>query len=375
MERLRISGFGIGVHLAGANPCGSDPDCDGHSSRIELIDSEIEGNRVQGWLGAGDDLLLAGNRFVGNGSGTVFQHNVYLSQSNGATHRVRVQRNLLYRSAAAASGNCQGGSFAVHGEHADLLIEGNVIREDLGAADPACWGLGITPAYATPEGFLRAVIRGNTFLHVGNVAIALGSCQDCIVENNVIVNAQSFGSIGIAAPALARSGDDLPLTRLTVRNNSVYLTAPSSLGIRLGDEGTQHVVVSNALQSTATSGEWACLSLNLGVGAYAAVDNNVCGYVTGAGREWEQGSGSLTAWRASSGFDIASKNAVPGFAAPAASDPRLDAASAAAAIVGAGHPTRSAPREFFGALRAVPPDAGAYQFGTKDRIFDDDFEN
>jgi hypothetical protein len=374
LERLRIRGFGIGVHLAGANPCGSDPGCDGHSSRIELLGSEIEGNRMLGWLGAGDDLLLADNHFVGNGTGTVFQHNVYLSQSNGATHRVRVQRNLLYRSAAAASGRCQGGSFAVHGEHVDLLIEGNEIREDLGAADPACWGLGITPGYATPEGFVRAVIRGNTFVNVGNVAIALGSCQDCVVENNVIVSEQSFGSIGIAAPAVARAADDLPLTRLTVRNNSLYQTAPSSIGIRLGDEGTQHVVVSNALQSTATSGEWACLSLNLGVSAYAAVDHNVCGYVSGAGREWEQGSGSLAAWRVASGFDAASRAAAPGFAAPATPAHRLDATTAAAAMVGAGHPSRSAPLEFHGAPRTVPPDAGAYQFGTTDALFRDDFE-
>ena len=84
----------------------------------------------------------------------------------------------------------------MHGEHADLLIEANTIREDVGAADPACWGLGITPAYATPEGFLRTVIRGNTFRNVGNIAIALGSCQDCVVENNVIVSEQTFGGIG-----------------------------------------------------------------------------------------------------------------------------------------------------------------------------------
>ncbi|HSX60834.1 MAG TPA: right-handed parallel beta-helix repeat-containing protein [Tahibacter sp.] len=373
LERLRITGFGIGVHLAGSNPCGSDPGCDGHSSRIELVDSEIEGNRTQGWLGAGDDLLLAGNRFAGNGTGTVFQHNVYLSQSNGATHRIRVVRNALYRSAASASGSCQGGSFAVHGEHTDLLIEGNTIREDLGAADPACWGLGITPAYGTPEGFVRTIVRGNTFRNVGNIAIALGSCQDCVVENNVIVGEQSFGGIGIAAPAVARAADDLPLARLTVRNNSLYLTAPSSIGIRLGDEGSQHVVVSNALHSTTTSGSWSCLSLNLAFGAYAAVDNNVCGFVTGAGREWEQGSGSLAAWRAASGFDAASLAVAPGFASPAGPGFQLEAASASAAMVGAGHASASSPTEFYGASRTVPPDAGAYQYGTSDRLFRDGF--
>lgn len=374
LERLRISGFGIGVHLSGANPCGSAPGCDGHNSRIELLASEIEGNRMLGWLGAGDDLLLADNRFIGNGSGTVFQHNVYLSQSNGATQRIRVLRNELFRSAATASGSCQGGSFAVHGEHTDLLIEGNTIREDAGAADPACWGLGVTPGYATPEGFVRAVIRGNTFRNVGNIAIALASCQDCVVENNVIVSEQSFGSVAIAAPAAARAADDLPLTRLTARNNSVYLTAPSSIGIRLGDEGSQHRVVSNALHSTTTSGTWSCLSLNLGVAAYAAVDNNVCGYAAGAGREWEQGSGTLAAWRSATGLDLGSQSALPGFVAPAGPGYRLDAAADTSAMVGAGHPTASAPLEYHGLPRSAPPDAGAYEFGIYDSVFRDDFE-
>lgn len=374
LQRLRISGFGIGVHLSGANPCGSAPGCDGRNSRIALLDSDIEGNRMLGWLGAGDDLLLADNRFIGNGSGTVFQHNVYLSQSNGSTHGIRVLRNELYRSAATASGSCQGGSFAAHGEHTDLLIEGNTIREDIGAADPACWGLGLTPAYATPEGFVRAIIRGNTVRNVGNIAIALGSCQDCIVENNVIVSEQAFGSIGIAAPAVARAADDLPLNRLTIRNNSLYLAAPSSIGIRLGDEGSQHAVVSNALHSTTTSGTWACLSLNLAVAAYAAVDHNVCGFAAGTGREWEQGSGTLAAWRAATGFDLASRSALPGFAAPAAPGYRLEAASASSAIVDAGHPTASSAVEFHGLPRHAPPDAGAYEFGITDLVFRDGFE-
>lgn len=373
MERLLIRGFSIGVHLAGANVCGT-PGCDRANERIALRDSEVSDNQVAGWLGADQQLLLEGNRFLRNGSGTVFQHNLYLTQSGGATQGIRVLRNELYRSAAAASGRCEGGSFAAHGEHADLLIEGNFIHEDVGAAEPACWGLGLTPAYATPERFERTIIRGNRIRDVGNVAIAIGSCVDCRVENNIIESAQAFGGIGILAPAVTRGDDDAVLTGLVVRNNSIHLAAAGSTAIRVGDEGSQHVIVSNAMQGSAASGTWACFALNLAASAYAQVDHNVCGYVGGAGREWEQGSGALEAWRLTSGHDAASIFAPPGFASPGAPQYDLRAVSAAAPMVGAGAPVSSAPTEFNGLPRGAAPDAGAHQLGVEPGLFRDGFE-
>jgi hypothetical protein len=374
MQRLHIHGFDIGVHLAGANAC-AVPGCDRANERIELLESDITDNLTMGWLGADQELLIADNRFLRNGAGTVFQHNLYLTQSGGATTGIRVLRNELYRSAARASGSCQGGSFASHGEHTDLLIEGNFVHEDLGAADPACWGIGLTPAYDTPEAFVRAVIRGNRIRNLGNVAIAIASCVDCIVENNIVESEQAFGGIAILAPAVARGSDDATLTGLAVRNNSIHLAAGGSTGIRVGDEGTQHVIVSNALQSTAMSGAWSCLSLTLAPASYSAVDNNACGFVAGGGREWEQGSGSLAAWRGTSGFDLQSVAIAPGFASPGAPDHDLQAESAAAPMVGLGHATLSAVREYFGQLRGALPDAGAHQIGVAPGVFADGFED
>jgi hypothetical protein len=374
MERLHIHGFGIGVHLGGANACGV-PGCDRANERIALVDSEVTDNRTVGWLGADQQLLIADNRFLRNGTGTVFQHNLYLTQSGGATSGIRVLRNELYRSAASGSGRCEGGSFATHGEHTDLLIEGNFVHEDVGAADPACWGIGLTPAYATPEAFVRTIIRGNRIRNVGNAAIAIASCVDCIVENNIVESEQAFGGVGILAPAVARASDDAILSRLIVRNNSIHLAAGDSIGIRVGDEGTQHVVVSNAIHGTAASGEWACLSLNLPSASYAAVDHHACGFVAGGGREWEQGSGSLTSWRGSSGFDLASVAATPGFVSAGAPNHDLRAASAASVMVGLGHATLSAPSEYFGQPRGALPDAGAHQFGVEPGIFADGFED
>ena len=373
LERLRVNGFSIGVHLAGANPCSADPRCDGHNSRVSLLSSEISDNRGQGFLGGDNDLLIADSRFLRNGTGTVFLHNIYLSESGGPTQNVRVLRNELYRSAATASGRCEGVSLVVHGQHTDLLIEGNLVREDVGGTEQGCWGIALTAGGNDgPEGFVRAIVRGNTIRDVGNTAIALSSCVDCIVENNRILHTQAYGTIGINAPALGHAANDLSMTRLTVRNNSMYTTAAESIGVRVGGEGNQHVIVGNALQSVNGSGSWACLSLDLPASAYSAVDNQVCGYVSGAGREWEEGSGALSAWRTASGFDLVSQATPPGFVGPAALD--FSAQSATSPMVGSGHPTRSAPLEFYGFPRSPPPDSGAHEFGVGPSLFRDGFE-
>jgi hypothetical protein len=376
MENLTIRRFGIGVHLAGSNPCTAGPPCDGRNTQITLRRSSLLDNFDQGFLGASDDLLVEDNRLAGNGSGSVFEHNLYLNALNGPTTGIHVLRNELYRSAASDTGSCEGGSFAVHGNHTDLLIEGNYIHEDLGATTPGCWGLGVTPAYDTPEAFVRVVVRGNELRNVGNVAIAVASCSDCVIENNVVEHEQSYAIYAISAPAVGRDPvEDGPLDRLTVRNNSIWVGgAGGGVGIRVGTEGGGHVVVSNAVQSTTATSSWACFSLDLPLGSYDAVDNNVCAYAAGPSREWEQGSGSLATWHAATNFDGASLAAAPGFSAPGAPAYDLAASSAAAPMVGLGNLTRSAPTEFYGLPRGAAPDAGAFQIGVLRPLLADGFE-
>lgn len=370
VERVRLQGFGIGVYVAGAQPCSvGASDCDGMSSRIRLSDLEVRDSRYHGFLGAGDDLTIADSVFENNGSEPVLEHNIYLG---GNASRIRVLRNSLYRSAALTSNRCLGSSLVAHGNLSDLLIEGNVIREDVGAASANCWGIDINPGYVSQEGFIAAVVRGNTILNVGSAAIALGACVDCVVENNVIVHQQPHAVIGIRAPAAQFGTGDATLSALVVRNNSLHVATPNSVGIALGGEGSGHVVVGNAIESIAGSGFWACLSLDLPIDRYAAVDHNVCAHVAGTGREWEAGSGALAAWNLASGFDAHSVASAPGFAAPAAPAFDLSAGDAAAAMIGRGDPLLGAPLDFFGAPRGPAPDAGAYQWSGG--LFRDGFE-
>lgn len=374
LERLRTSSFSIGLYLAGSNACSPAPDYDVRSERVSLVRSEIIDSIGFGWLGAGNDMLLADNRFLRNVRGTVFDHNVYLDESSGATTGARVVRNELYRSAARDSGSCEGISLVVHGEHTDLLVGDNLIYEDIGAATQGCWGIGINAGYAETEGFVRAIVRGNTIRNMGNTGIGISSCVDCIVENKGIEHQQPFDMFGIFAPTGGAGANDLQMTRLTVRNNSIYTSNGDRIGIYVGGEGTGHVIVSNAIQADISSGSWACLSMPLPTNACAAIDNNIRGYAPASGREWEQGSGSIAAWRTASGFDLASQAVTPGFASPGAPGHNLSAHTAASALVDAGHPTRSAPRDLYGVLRSAPPDAGAHEFGVESTLFANGFE-
>lgn len=371
LERLRITGFSIGVHLAGSNSCAGIPTCDDRNARLSLVASEIIDNHGMGFLGAGDELLIADNLFSGNGRANVFDHNVYISESGGQTTGIRVLRNELYRSSVGDGDVCYGVSLVVHGYHTDLLIEDNLVYEDLGRATQGCWGIGLT-AGGTPEaeGFVRAIVRGNTIRNVGNSAIALSSCVDCIVENNRIEHEQPFQVWGVQATDFGRDAGDLTMTRLIVRNNSIYSTAGESVGVRIADEGDGHVIVSNAMQSTGPNS--ACLDLPLATTAYPTVDHNVCS--SGPGSEWEKGSGDLQTWRAATGFDVASLATLPGFADAGAPAHDLTAASAASPMVDAGHPTLSAATEFRGKPRVGSPDAGAHEHGVTPSIFADGFE-
>jgi MYXO-CTERM domain-containing protein len=344
LDDMVIRGCAIGVHHAGSPACTGGDACDGKNQNLQIINSTITGSFEHGYLGGGDGLLLERNVFENNGGASVFNHNVYLSQAGGPTQGVIIRDNILRGSARDAEGRCVGGSMAIHGEHTDLVIEGNIVSEVNALA--TCWGIAVNPAYATPESFTRLVLRGNLVIDVGNLAISVGSCTGCLIENNVVV-ARRLETVGIGAPGLAPSTGDAEMSALTVRNNSVYLAAGGT-GVRVA-EGTGHVVVSNAIQPTGG----ACFDLS---GTLATMDHNVCG---ASARAWEEGSGDLAAWRTASGHDASSFDADPYFFDP---QQALLRPASFSPLIDIGHPTLSSPLVFGGLDRYPPPDVGAYEF-------------
>lgn len=372
-DNVSIDGFGIGVHLAGSNPCSADPECDGQNDRLVLRNATITNNHAQGWLGASDGTQILNSTFEGNGSTAVFDHNIYLSGSSGGqTQGIVVRGNRLYRSALDGGGVCRAVSMVVHGEHSDLLIENNEVWEDVGFAGQGCWGIAVDPGYGSAEGFIGVTIRGNRVSNTGNTLIGVAACQQCVIENNVIVSAQSYGAIGIAAPDRGLGAGDLEQDNVVIRNNSIYLAGGGGTGVFLGGQGDQHAALSNAIHFTGTSSSFNCFRFDLATSAYDTIDHNICHTPSAPGAEWVDGQGSLSLWATATGFDGNSSTGDPGFADPASGD--LSAASDSAAMIDQGHPALSSPIEFWGFPRDPAPDVGAHEWGIEG-IFEDGFES
>jgi len=372
ISNVKISGFGIGVHLAGSNPCSTDPECDGQNDRLVLRGATIINNHAQGWLGASNGTQILDSTFEDNGTTAVYDHNIYISGSSGGeTQGIIVRGNRLYHSTLDGSGVCQGVSMVVHGEHRNLLIEGNEVREDAGFAGQGCWGIAVDPGYSSPEGFIGVTIRGNRVSNTGNTLIGVAACQHCIIENNVIVNAQSYGATAIAVPDRGLGAGDLEQDNVVIRNNSIHLGDGGGTGINLGGQGDQHSALSNAIHYTGSSSSFNCFRFELSPSAYETIDHNICHAPSAPEAEWVDGYGDLSAWATATGFDGSSSNGDPGFADPSAGD--LSAESGNAAMVDQGHPSLSSPTEFGGFPRDAAPDVGAFEWGVEG-IFRDGFE-
>jgi len=350
MCNLSIDGFDIGVGLGGANALG--PGADPDHARIILRNSRVTNNSNQGWLGVGSDSAIEYNEFHNNGfdGPAGLTHNIYLA---GWGPNARVIGNDVYQN-SMVNGQCASTSVVGHGTLENLLIEGNTVREDPGAAGPGCWGIAINSAYEEAELFTAMQIRNNRVIDVGNLSIGVNACTDCVIENNVVIQTAQFGQ-GISAPATAPGPGDATIENLSVRNNSIYFGANTGgVGISVGSEGSGHTVVSNAIAS-ATPGGLTCVELNLPSGDYAAVDYNVCN-----GGTWETSAGDLAGWQGASGHGQSSLATDPGFGDPQGGD--LSAASEDAAMVDAGHPQLSSSEDASGKPRDDTPDAGAFEW-------------
>lgn len=342
IDNVSMDGFTIGIHLRGciATWCSND--------RVTIRNARFTNNSAQGFLGGGTDLLIENSYFENNGDGTVFAHHIYIAGGSG----VIIRNNELYRASLDGNGSCGGTSLVGHGAITDLLIEGNYVHEDVGKANQTCWGIAIAPSYSgTAESYSNLIIRGNRVENVGNVSIATGSCIDCTIENNVVVQQQTFGTTGVAVRPFGTNGEDAISSNLIVRNNSIATTTGTAIEIA---EGSGHTIVSNAIQMTGNDSNATCFDLSLAASNYDVVDYNVCGNSAGP---WATSATDLATWQGQ-GWGTNSQAAAPGFVSHTNLLPGVETA----VLVNAGHPTLSSSADFTGGVRDAQPDAGAYEW-------------
>jgi hypothetical protein len=357
---VSIDRFAIGISLEGSNALTDDSD--GLNERVVLRNSTIANCPEQGLVGGCNDCVVQDSTFQNNGYGqTIVSHNMYISgPGEQPIQNMRIVGNYLYQ-AANVNGSCTGASLVVHGQHENLSIEGNIVREEVGAALPECWGIAVHPGYSRPEGFSGVSIRNNLVMNVGSVGIGVSACSDCTIENNVVMSDQAYGTGGIVVPALLRGKDDAELDSVTIRNNTVYIgSTAGGTGITLGEEGSGHRVLSNAVYYGGNSNRFDCFNLDLAAAEYSDVDYNLC-YATYAwAAEWETDSGKLDAWRSATGFDQHSLRQDPCFMNGTGPNRDLTPASGSP-LIGNGHPDSSSETDHKGNVRPTRPSIGALE--------------
>lgn len=377
--RLDIAGFQIAVHVAGSNACdAADPLCDGRNERIILQDSAIHDNHQHGWLGGSSGSQIVRNTFARNGSVASFDHNIYAS---GHTQGMRIRGNSLLQSTLDGAGSCSATSLVVHGSHVDLRIEDNEVRELPGLANAGCWGISVVPGYTGSwgvEGFQGLILRGNRIFDVGNVAISVGACQQCVVEDNLVVQTQQMATRGIAVSPLTPTPEDLVDVDVIVRNNSLYFAsnqAHSGVDVRAGS-GQGAVVVSNAVRFEGGDSGFNCFDLGVPWSGYVAIDHNLCDTTRASLAEWNDGAGALAAWQSLSAWDLHSAMVDPGFADPASGVLEGFRLLENSAARDAGDPLLSSSADAMGNPRDVLPDVGAFEYivGGAAGVFADGFE-
>jgi hypothetical protein len=378
LDHLTIEGFANGVNIGGSSGT-IYPGSDGRNSRITLRNSRIINNSGQGWIGSADGAVIENNYFGNNGFGAVDillanrLHNVYYS-SSAATESTIIRGNELYQSTMTdmdgdGDRECAGASLVVHGHHNNMVIESNYIHEDLGAAHGGCWGIAVDPSSSTADGaFDNLVIRRNRLENMGNLGIGCTSCTNSVIENNLIIQEQSFGTIGIGIPTKSRSdvGAGSAITsNVSVRNNSLYFGSSAlHQGVIIGGEGTGYIVANNAILFTGTNSALNCFSFTLPLSSYQAINHNACFFPNAPSAEWENASGispsALNAWQAASGFDSNSLNANPLFRSTTGASYDLSL-SAGSLLACGGSAALGSATDFSGVARKNPPTIGAYE--------------
>lgn len=351
IDNVSLDGFRLGINLGKSNP--ANPGSNAQQDYITIKNVNITNSKRQGLAGGAYNLLVEDSYLENNGSGTIYDHNIYISTGSN----IVLRGNELFRSSVDSTNSCVGVPLVVHGRIDNLVIENNTIREDIGKATANCWGLTVDNGYPVSEFFRNVRIRGNKIINVRGIGIGVTSCDNCIIENNVILSQQAGSITAISAPNKTRGAEDSPLNNVTIRNNSIYITS-SGTGISLGREGSQHTIVSNAIYYSGT-GDFNCLNASLSASAYTAIDNNICYFPNASGSsEWNNGSGNQTPVGANS------QNIDPGFTNPSLPNVDFSLLSSTSGAVGAGHNTLSATKDFRGKTRDGQPDAGAFEFGT-----------
>jgi hypothetical protein len=235
----------------------------------------------------------------------MFDHTIYLSAIEGVTNMSLVG-NYIH---GQYGNTCLGVVLVAHGAFNYLNVTDNTIDVDSDKATGGCFGIGLgaTASYSAPNYFRHTTVARNTIKNGGAIALSVGNCPACVIEDNLIISDFAYGGshgtsqwmiTGIALPnnpARTSPADDIS-TATIIRNNTVWFgprVLGGATGIATGVEGINHIVANNTVVYSSTSAGQGvgCYSFGLPLSSYAFLNNNHC--YSAATSSWRVTSNSL----------------------------------------------------------------------------------
>ena len=240
VEDNEITGFTLGFNVQNVGP-------DGNQGLV-VRNNNIHHNSGMGFLGEAYGLVIEGNNFANNNfSGSSFNHAIYI----GGRGTNGIIRNNTLTNNSVVNGICTGGNMTIHGQWDGFLIEGNTITQD--AAVGGCYGVSVTPGYASAEFFRNFVVRNNTVVNVGGCALCFGAAISPLVENNLLINRNNSWMSGVVLAANVTApgvgGDDID-SGAVIRNNTVCFVYPRPESQQVATANAGQVTVSGTVYRT-----------------------------------------------------------------------------------------------------------------------------
>lgn len=373
-DNIKVSGFGNGFNVRFN---AQDPD---FMDDWVVTNNEIFNNSGSGWLGGTKTMTFKFNHIHDNGEENALEHNMYLSRISDDSV---ISHNIFGPSNQGTAGfGCQGANIIAHNKSARVEFAHNVMYMDPADAASNCWATGFDGGNSSPEEFDAWWLHDNLIYGFGR-GITMGATINAIVENNVIINADTAGNASFVGVDLengngqfseadggAVGGDsgcepsncDTASTNNTVRNNSIlFLSGSRGTAIQLGEQGANHDVYSNAIKYVGTGDSTFNCFGNGAASAYDTFDNNVCDYPLG---EYFDTVGSLATWVSTTVFGDNSSEADPEFtdvAGSAYDEFDLSPSSPSSIMLDAGHASSAATARGY-LQRDASPDIGAYEY-------------
>lgn len=373
LERVTLAGFAtVGFTCTAGN--------------FVLKDSAIKDN-ASGVISNCSDSTIERNKFDNNASASCVdsigtcttKHAVVLNGPLVTGRGVVLRANEIKRTGNLSGARCATKVVVATGRHKGLLIEGNEIIE----TDPstACWAVsleGVLDSGDGVEGFPNAVIRGNRLVNVGGVGIGVASCQNCNIENNLILRTSELGSTAVAedfsAVRVAGHGtSDLTSQAVWVRSNSIYLHAgtAASKGIAF-NAGVQLGMSSNFIHLGGSTANTQCIdTTGITTAELVSIDYNLC-YRNGGAPRYSEVHATMSAAQAFGFFplDVHGSTADPVLIAPPTRDSNWSmAVNVGGPTINTGEPGRATRVAYAGHPAVGLRDIGAEEFEAQGKTY------